>query len=803
MLNYMKLSFTLDGARLAVVEQLTSYTGRNARIDGKLELTVSFPPQLLVERIHISNIDGFSDEDFISLNEVKIEVAIWPLLSGKLHLSDISADQAKINLIQKKDGSHNWSFDNVSPSSKPAHTKTADSDNKKSGMSQISMGKFQLTDVSIVYRDASRDQIIKKQLDRLIIDLTDKTKPHAEISGNVQGYPYSITFTSDALEVLPSGKPWLLHGTGQLAGRQTDLEANLQLIEDEMNGNVDINVKNVNLGLLLDALGIISGQDAATDNINIKAKIRASDLAELYEQAEIRLQLGIGHWNLQTTETDQNKELAFTSASAFTSWNKPIELHVDGNIAGETIKLDFKTNRLLEFFDDVQKLDVDLVSNFAGTDLSMKGTLDLPVKTKQFQLDISLKVKDLEKLNPIINAEFPPFNDFSLSGNLIANKKGYVLKSAKASVGDSNLQTSIVIETNLAKPLWIINLSSHQLQLKDISFDDWNIKQPDTATVKTSKLKTHAEATFDLLHRLEKIVREPKMHFNLNVNVDKVLLGEDRLGKARFQLHLRDNAVSLKNADIEIPGGRITTATSIEIAGDEITGNTELNINKLDYGMAARMFKQGAQLNGIISARIDLQLAGRDFTRLLDNASGQLDIAVWPKNTKPAKILNLWATNLYLILLPELKKKESKVNCLVGLMDLDNGKMKEDFFAIDTTKLWIYGNFNVDFKQEHVSLSLFPRSKTARFFTLESPIRAQGSFSNINLKINPVDLTTGYISFIMSPLTVPTKWIFDDKPPEDGSAICEQLFDREYVIKLKAEVESKAKEEVDEMLKSD
>ena len=164
----------------------------------------------------------------------------------------------------------------------------------------------------------------------------------------------------------------------------------------------------------------------------------------------------------------------------------------------------------------------------------------------------------------------------------------------------------------------------------------------------------------------------------------------------------------------------------------ETKSATELNINKLDYGMAARMFKQGAQLNGIISARIDLQLAGRDFTRLLDNASGQLDIAVWPKNTKPAKILNLWATNLYLILLPELKKKESKVNCLVGLMDLDNGKMKEDFFAIDTTKLWIYGNFNVDFKQEHVSLSLFPRSKTARFFTLESPIRAQGSFSNIN-----------------------------------------------------------------------
>jgi len=67
-----------------------------------------------------------------------------------------------------------------------------------------------------------------------------------------------------------------------------------------------------------------------------------------------------------------------------------------------------------------------------------------------------------------------------------------------------------------------------------------------------------------------------------------------------------------------------------------------------------------------------MELGGRDFTRLLDKAAGQVDIAVWPRNTKPAKILNLWATNLYLILLPELKKTESKVNYFVGLMDVNN-----------------------------------------------------------------------------------------------------------------------------------
>jgi hypothetical protein len=97
------------------------------------------------------------------------------------------------------------------------------------------------------------------------------------------------------------------------------------------------------------------------------------------------------------------------------------------------------------------------------------------------------------------------------------------------------------------------------------------------------------------------------------------------------------------------------------------------------------MFNPESKLDGILSTRIDLEFGGSDATHLLNHANGQVDIALWPKNTKPAKILNLWATNLYLILLPELKKKESKVNCLVGLMNMKDGELKEEFFAIDTT----------------------------------------------------------------------------------------------------------------------
>lgn len=806
-LDYSNLSFKSTKARQVLLEHIKTYTGRNVAIDGDVYLTVSLSPKILVEQIHIRNIEGFDSEDFITISEVRVEVSLLPLLSGTFHLEEISADQAEINLIQKKDDSHNWSFDHVSRASDTKSEEPKDGLKKQHGITRsslgLSLGVFNLTDVTILYRDESRDQMIEKHFERLMIDVKDIIKPHAKILGSVQGKPYEISFESEPLSSLTSGQPWLLHGTGHIAGSQTDIEASLQIKENMITSNVGINVENVNLGLLFDTFGIISGQDAATDNINIEAKLYGSDLTELYEQAEIRLQLGNGYWNLQSKKADEQKKLLFTSASSFTSWTKPVEFNLDGMITGQAITLNLKTNRLLEFFDEVQKLDVDLKSSFAGIDASLKGTLNLPIKTHQFQLDLSLKGKDLEKLNPMLDAELPPFNDFSLAGTLLANKKGFILKSTDASIGDSHFQTSIVIDTVSAKPLWTINLSSPQLQLNDFALDMLEPQETDRSTSKTTKQVIDDIVALRPVHRLISIINTSKMHFNLNLEVDKLLSGETLLGKTRVQLHLRDNAASLNHADIEIPGGNIKASASCEVVNDTLTGDIELNIDKLDYGITARMFNPEATLDGVISSNVDLEIGGNNIMQLLDHATGQLDIAVWPKNTQAARILDLWATNLYLILLPELKKKESKVNCLVGLMSLENGKMKEDFFAIDTTKLWIQGNFNVDFAQQKIQLSLFPRSKTARLFSLQSPIRASGSFSDISLNVNVPDLGVSYISFITSPLHVPARWVFEGKPPKDGSAVCEQFFDRNHIEKLKEELQKKEQGEIDEILNAD
>ena len=804
-LEFLEPTLTLDGARNTLSKKLASYTGRDIHIDGDIQLTLSYTPDLLIKRIHIKNSADFDDEDFITISEVRIEILLLPLLQGQIHLSDISADKAVINLHQKSDGSNNWSPAEAAGTTEITDKQLSDSEDTSFDIDRISLEVIELTNVDIQYRDDSRQQSLNNSFDQLLIDISDKEKPVAEINGNIEAHPYAITIQGEPVERLLAGKPLTLLGSGHIANRQTSIYADIQLKEDELISNLDLDVNDVDLGLLLDELGIITDQKAASEKIRIKSRLQGRDFAELYERAEISLELAKGYWHLQQTETGKNKKLMFSRASSFISWKQAIALSMDGTIDDSSITIDLKSNRLEEFFDDIKKLDIDLVARVAETEMSLRGTLDLPIKNSVFGLDISVQGNNLEKLNPIIDTEFPPINNYALSGKLIANDKGYILRSATASIGESKLQGSIVIDTEAIKPFWHINLQSQQIQLEDFAFSGLDLTGHASTDdrIAVSQTKTYQERPLLVyLRQLEEALKNPAMHLDLNLNVGKVLSGKDHLGKAQLILHLRDDIFIIENAKLEIPGGVISSSISLKRGDDEASGHVSLDIDKLDYGITTRLFQPESRIDGMISTRIALDLGGRDFTRLLQGASGQFDFAVWPKNTKPTKALNLWTTNLYLILLPELKKKESLVNCLVGLLDIEDGMMKEELFAIDTTKLWIYGNLDVDFKQEQIELSLFPVSKTARLFSLETPLRAQGNFSSINLLLNPIDITGTYVTFITSPLHVPVRRVFADKELEDGSAICERLFDRDHVIKLKAKAEKKSQQEIEELLES-
>jgi uncharacterized protein involved in outer membrane biogenesis len=799
---FANVKFTSDKARHILVDHLKNVTQREINIEGHVQITVSLLPEVIVDRIHIKNPDGFDDEDFVYIAEAFVKFSLFHLLTGNLVFNEIEGNNVQIRLVHKKDGSDNWSFDELLQHTEQSTEKKIKTTNTSGDRKYSSIGVVRLADISISYKDETANRVIENHVSSLMVNLEKESGAEAQIKGLFQGYPYNIAFVSDSLSELSTNNSWKLSGNGKIADRKTAIESVIQINGQEVKGNLDINIENINLGMLLEHIGIATGEDAACRNMNIHVAYNGNAFLNIVQKAEIELHLENGFWKWRSLLNEHTRVLNFNKVVLQSAWNKPVELKLDGEFVGEAVNLQFISNRLSEFFDELEMLDIDLAALVADSNIVVKGSLGLPVDKEEYRLDISFKGKDLEKLNSVLNSELPPFNNYSLSGNITSNKHGYVVRAEDATIGDTHFNGVIVIDTSSFKPFWKINLNSRQLQIRDFEFIDLKMEDENLALLKDSLKRTDIEADKRHGRRLKKIVDNPRMHMDLSVNVEQVMAGDSALGSSSIRLKLRDDSLILEDAEINVPGGKINSAASFMVNEQEVTGSFKLDVDKFEYGAVARYFKPGSPEGGVISTRIDVQLGGPDFMHLFDNAIGKLDVALWPRNTK-TKIFDLWATNLFLIILPEIKKKESRMNCMVALMDIDEGIMKEDFFGIDTTRVWMTGNITVDFKQEHVSLSLFPRSKTARLFAVQAPIRAQGDFDDIKLVTSPIDLTAAYISFVTSPLHVPARWLFERKVPEDASEACESFFDREYVKQLKAKLDAEEKNEIDEWMESD
>ncbi len=190
----------------------------------------------------------------------------------------------------------------------------------------------------------------------------------------------------------------------------------------------------------------------------------------------------------------------------------------------------------------------------------------------------------------------------------------------------------------------------------------------------------------------------------------------------------------------------------------------------------------------MLSTRINLRLAGKDFLHRLDGAHGQMDFAIWPQNISAGDI-DIWALNVFQAVSSSVTTTESKINCVVGLLDIKDGQLNEEFLAIDTTKVWLFGNIDINYPDETIELALIPRPKKLKIGGIETPVYLKGNlndnFDTSDLTVKTKDKVKTFVSIIFSPLHVPMRRIHGKNVPADGSEVCGKLLDRKYLQAIK------------------
>ena len=104
-----------NAQRDRIAAEVHKATGRDLMIDGDVHLAVLPAPALSAEQVRLANVTGGSEPTMAELRELRVRVALWPLLWGRVKVESVSLVEPRILLEVLADGRRNWDFGPATP----------------------------------------------------------------------------------------------------------------------------------------------------------------------------------------------------------------------------------------------------------------------------------------------------------------------------------------------------------------------------------------------------------------------------------------------------------------------------------------------------------------------------------------------------------------------------------------------------------------------------------------------------------------------------------------------------------------
>ncbi len=564
--------------------------------------------------------------------------------------------------------------------------------------------------------------------------------------------------------------------TGNLA---MDLRGNIPEIE------LDLEATDVDIGNFLRKLQLATEIDAHCKRLTAHVVARGGSIGELVGDTDINIETHAGRWLL----TDPNQagrahiEVVKGTAKA-TTRTKQTVVKLDARIDEVPMDFTMETKRLPKSPDGKEFLDTKIKAIAAGAELTMQGLVPRLSGLRGLDLHVSFSGNRIDSLDELLEVSLPPFGPYSVDGRLRIGDSDYSLSDVTFRIGETIARGHLEVSTSGAKPELTGILEAKTFRLDDFQLGDWSpvavtneeieVETGDSAISKKpaeqdSGKHTQAESAQPLLSR------EVMHGFDgkADIRVGDVLSGQDRLGFGEMSIALQNGKLML-SLDVDLPGGEAALELSLQATQEEYAATLRTQIENFDYGVFARRIEPDTDMAGKFSFDVDLASQGETLSLIDDNANGYFDFVIWPETLRSG-IFDLWTTNLFFAVLPVLNlQTQSKVNCLVGRLDVNDGVMKPNLLFMDTTRTQVNGKGKINFRTERIKLRLSPRSKRPKFFSLSTPVMVEGSFADFGVGLRPDDLLGTAVRMMATVVLVPGQYITQGVRPGVDTKKCEQ-----------------------------
>jgi uncharacterized protein involved in outer membrane biogenesis len=453
-------------------------------------------------------------------------------------------------------------------------------------------------------------------------------------------------------------------------------------------------------------------------------------------------------------------------------FGEPMKLSMNGALRDEPFTLDINANSLGEFL-AMTRSQIDIEAEIAETNFQFSGLSDSSGDNRAINLKMSVEGKNLNSLDDLLQLDLPPLADYRLGATLTAVPGRLELTDFEATVKNSTLSGSLIIDRTGTKPFATMTLTADTIQLTDFDTGDWSPDEAETEADEKSATTTDKPA--GKRAKLLSPQALQRANIKLDVRVADILSGEDKLGNGELKLEIKDGRISLDPLRLKLPKASLLLHASVKPGIEASDASLRALIKDFDFGALARLSNPDSDIGGTLNMDIDVSASARNIRNLMTGANGYFDLAGRPENFH-ADVVDLWAVNLLSSVVSSSVEDESasQINCIISRWSLDDGIMSAQNLAVDTSKIRICGTGDIDFNDNSFDLTIAPTAKRPEFFSLATPLAVKGKFRDFRIGMDSgvLSLGTTAVKFAISPITTPFKRLIMDDLPADGSDIC-------------------------------
>ncbi|MBU1298593.1 MAG: AsmA family protein [Bacteroidetes bacterium] len=605
---FLKLYFTNERLKSFVIPQIEEATQRQVEIkDISLSIFPTFGIE--IEGFRISNPPNvkFESKDFISLDELLIDVEIFALLRNRVEVNEFKLTKPVIFLEVNKDGIANYSMpaDAHKPEREPEVTVRVDFESSAA----LLVSNFRITDGNIQYVDFKEDR-------RFVIEGFNQKTRIATASGanniiiksdvGIDGISYGST-KSLLVEKLPVKMNLTLSYVGEkdelvfdsvlvkireLGMKMTGAIANTQTTP-YVNLKIESNNEQVSKLLTLLPQELLKASEGLTTtglfNLSLAVKGELSDStvpAVTGNFSALNGALKYAQLPKSITNINLRGEFERTSQIGRFEINK-LSLNLGNNsVTGKFSVNDFDDPSLSANFNAAFNLtDIkDYYPLDKGTELSgvMKGNVSLAGKVKapkNIKADGKLEFDNVS----MMTADSPkPVKNFT--GTIAFNNQIIESKQLSMNIGESDLKLAFKMSNYLAmfleevegKPSVSLTLNSNNLRTADLILEprlprERGLRGEPSTETKTGEKPKQVGLPF------------PDVDISASVNIQKLSTDKFDFSNARGSMNIKDGIVMLQNFSVNAFQGNITTQGTLDLRKfEERPFNLELDITGVE-----------------------------------------------------------------------------------------------------------------------------------------------------------------------------------------------------------------------------